>query len=83
MLVIDQKKEKITDNISFKIQERTTCKNIFINEKDWQKFKKITNKQDKYISLNELNGLGELLGKSMTKTLAGNSPNQRACSLGL
>lgn len=69
MIVISQNEEKITDNISFSIQERITCKNIIIDEKSWKKFKKITNKQDDYMNLQELKGLGELLEQNITKSV--------------
>lgn len=68
-MIISQCKDKITSSLEFSIQEMQTCRNEFISKENWQKFKKITQKKDEGITLNELKGLGEFLGKNMTKTV--------------
>lgn len=69
MIIVSQDRKKITESLEFQVDEKTTCKNIFIDEKTWQKFKKITNKTDNYCSLKELKGLGELIEKDIIKQI--------------
>lgn len=68
-MITSQCKDKITNSLEFSIQEVQTCKNEFISNEDWQKFKRITQKKDDMITSKELKGLSEFLGKNMSKTL--------------
>ena len=68
MIIISQYKDKITQTIEFSIKQKQTCRSVFIDKDSYEKFKKITQKKDDgYLSLKELKGIGELLGKEMTK----------------
>lgn len=68
MLIISQYKDKTTESLELTIKEAETCKSIFIDKASYEKFKKITQKkEDNTLTVKELKGLGELLGKDMTK----------------
>lgn len=70
MIIISQNKDKTTESLEFIIKERKTCKNIFIDKDTYQKFKNITQKtDDRYLSEKELKGIGELIGKDITKAI--------------
>lgn len=70
MLIVSQNKDKTTESLEFIIEERKTCKSIFIDKDTYQKFKKVTQKtDDRYLNEKELKGLGELIGKDMTKPI--------------
>lgn len=68
-MITSQCKDKITNSLEFSIKEIQTCRNEFISKEDWQKFKKITQKKDEEITLKELKGISEFLGKDMAKTV--------------
>ena len=68
MLIISQNKDKITENLNFSIIGIKTCENIFIDEKDIKKYEKITQKKHENVfNITELKGLGELVGKDLTR----------------
>lgn len=69
MLIVSQNENKITESLEFDIKEIQTCKNIFIDEKSWQRFKKITQKKNDIVNLKEMKGLEEFLGQDMRKTI--------------
>lgn len=71
MIIVSQFKNSITESIELDIIEKKTSKNEIIPKEVWDKFKKITQKKadDNSISLKELKGLGEMLGKEMTRTV--------------
>ena len=68
MLIISQNKAKITENLNFSIKVCETCKNIFIDKESVEKYEKITQKKYKNVfNATELKGLGELIGKNLTR----------------
>lgn len=68
MVIVSQYKDKTTESLEFIIKDVTTCKNVFIDIATYQKFKKIIQKKDDgYLSIEELKGIGELMEKNMTK----------------
>lgn len=71
MIIVSQMNNGITESLEFEIIERKTTKNEIIPKEIWDKFKKITQKsdEDNTMSLKELKGIGELLGKDMTRTV--------------
>ncbi len=70
MLIISQLKNKTTQSLEFSIVARETCKNEVIPKDIMGKFNKITQRRDSSnITLKELKGIGELMGKDMTRTV--------------
>lgn len=57
MTIISSNKEKITESLEFGVQQIKTCKNEFVDEKVWQKFKKETFQNNNWIDLNDISTL--------------------------
>lgn len=69
MVIVNQLKTKTTESLEFDIREMKTCKNTIVKEEDWKKFKKITQKENNYISFKELKGLSEFLEQDMMNSI--------------
>lgn len=69
MLIVSQNGDKTTESLEFDIKEIETCRNIFIDEASWQKFKRITQKENDITNLKEMKGLEEFLGHGVRKTI--------------
>ncbi len=55
MLIISQRKDKVTESMEFEIRKKETCKSIFIDEASYRKYKKIASKKDDgHMSIEEL-----------------------------
>lgn len=83
MLIVSQNEDKITETLELDIQEIKTCKNIFIDNETWKKFKKITRKKYNQINLEELIDLGEFLEQDITKSVYQIVEIKRNRSLGI
>ena len=67
MLIISQNEDKITENLNFSIVVEESCKNIFIEKKEFEKYKRIAQKNGNSFTITELKGLGEIVGKNLTR----------------
>lgn len=67
MITVSQRKNMTTESLSFAIIERQTCKNVLIDKETYRKFKDITQMPGDELKTKELKGLGEMLGKQLTK----------------
>ena len=55
MLIISQRKDKVTESMEFEMRKKETCKSIFIDEASYRKYKKIASKKDdEHMSIEEL-----------------------------
>lgn len=66
MLIISSNKDKTTESLEFDISQVKTCKIDFVDEKNWQKFKKQTLKKDNWI---DLHGISTLFKKDMERNI--------------
>ena len=66
MVTISSTRDKTTESLEFGISQVKTCKIGFVDEKNWQKFKKKTFQKDNWI---DLHSISTLFKKNMERNI--------------